>query len=177
MSFIIAQIIGIVGLLFTIISNYQNKKKNVLIFQILANILCFFQYVLLNALAAASSFFVAIIRCIVFYIYDKKQKNKSKIVLLLFSILIVLLGLLSYTDSFSIIPTITAIIYTYGAWQDDLKIFRMIAFIVPVTWIGYNIYVGAYVGVLLTIIEAIATLAAIIKLDIRKQPCKEIKNK
>ena len=65
------------------------------------------------------------------------------------------------------IPIITAVFYTYGVWQDDLKKFRIIAFIVPLTWIVYNIHVEAYVGVLLTIIEAVATLVAIIKLDIK----------
>lgn len=169
MSFIIAQIFGLVGLVFTITANYQNKKNRVLVFQILANILCFLQYLLLSALAAASSFLVAVIRCIIFYAFDKKKKNKSKLVLVLFSILIIILGFFSYKDLFSLIPIVTAVFYTYGVWQDDLKKFRKIAFVVPVTWIVYNVHVGAYVGVFLTIIEALATLIAIIKLDIKKE--------
>lgn len=177
MNFIIAQAFGLAGLVCTITANYQNKKDKLLIFQILANLLCFIQYVLLNALAAASSFFVAINRCLIFYGFDKKGKNKSKLVLVFFSILIVILGLLSYKDLFSLIPIITAIFYTYGVWQDDLKKFRIIAFVVPITWIIYNVHVGAYVGVILTIIEAAATLVAIIKMDIKKEKVKFIEQK
>lgn len=169
MSFIIAQAFGVAGLISTITANYQNKKDRILIFQIIANLLCFIQYVLLNALAGASTFFVAIIRCIIFYMFNRKGKEKSTFVLVFFSILIVILGVLSYKDIFSLIPIITAVIYTYGVWQDNLKRFRIIAFIVPLTWIVYNLHVGAFVGVLLTIIEATATLVAIIKLDIKKE--------
>lgn len=176
MSFIIAQIFGLTGLLFTIVANYQNKKNRVLIFQIVANLLCFIQYLLLNALAAASTYLVAVIRCSVFYTFDKKGKKRSSLVFVFFSILIIILGILSYKDLFSLIPIITAIFYTYGVWQDDLKNFRIIAFIVPVVWIVYNLHVGAYVGIILTTIEALATLVAIIKLDIKKQNQKE-KNK
>lgn len=174
MSFIVAQVFGLIGLAFTITANYQNKKNRLLIFQILSNLLCFIQYLLLNALAAAGSFLVAVLRCCIFYVFDKKGKNRSKLVLVLFSILIVILGFLSYQDLFSLIPIVTAVFYTYGVWQDDLKKFRIIAFIVPVTWIVYNIHVEAYVGVVLTIIEALATLVAIIKLDIKKKTYKAL---
>lgn len=169
MSFIVAQIFGLTGLAFTIIANYQNKKSKILIFQILANTLCFVQYVLLSALAAASTYFVAVIRSLVFYDFDKREKKKSKLILLLFFILILILGMCSYKDLFSFIPLITALFFTYGVWQDNLKIFRIIAFLVPVAWIAYNIHVGAYIGVVLTIIEALATLFAIIKIDIKKE--------
>lgn len=173
MNFIVAQIFGLSGLVFTIVANYQNKKNKVLIFQILANSLCIVQYLLLNALAAASTYLVAVIRCSVFYIFDKKRREKSNFVLIFFAILILILGFLSYKDLFSVIPTVTAIIFTYGVWQDDLKKFRKIAFFVPVVWIVYNLHVGAYVGVVLTTIEALATLVAIIKLDIKKEKYEE----
>ena len=83
------------------------------------------------------------------------------------------MGVISFKDWFSLLPIISAVIYTYGVWQDDLKNFRIIAFAVPVTWIAYNIHVGSYVGAVLSIIEAAATLVAIIKLDIKKEKYEE----
>lgn len=168
MRIIVAQIIGFIGLICTITSIQQNKKNKVLIFQILANLLYFLQYFLLGALAGASISFLAIFRCYMFYQYDKNKKNKSLLILIIFVLLIILFGICSYDDIFSLIPIITAIMYSYGVWQNNLKRFRIIALIVPMCWFIYNIYVSAYIGMIATILEFISALVAIIRLDILK---------
>lgn len=172
MEFIVPQGIGLIGLIFMITANYQKSKNRVLVFQILASLMFFIQYILLNAFTAGITFLVAIFRSFVFYYYDKKGKEKSVITFIIFASFMLILGVISYDDIFSIIPIISGIIYTYGIWQDDLRVFRKIAFIDPITWIIYNLHVGAYVGVMLSIIESSATLVAIIELDINKQRLK-----
>lgn len=171
--FYLAQVIGFVGLICTAVSVQQTKKNQVLIYQVLANFLYFLQYFFLNAISAAGVSFLAIFRCIVFYNYEKRKINKSIISLIIFEMLAIILGIYSYVGILSLIPITTCIMYTYATWQDNLKIFRIIAFIVPVLFTIYNIYVGAYIGIISTIIELIAALIAIIKLDILK---KELRN-
>lgn len=169
MKIIIAQLIGGFGLINTILSNHQIKKDKVLIFQILANFLYCLQYILLKAFSAATMVFIGIIRCIIFYYYDKKQKKKSVLVLLVFFVIILISGILCYDDIFCLIPIIASMLYAYGVWQDNMKIFRIIALIMPFAWIIYNTHVCAYIGVISGVIEAFFTIGAIIKLDIKKE--------
>jgi hypothetical protein len=167
-NFIVAQLIGVFGLTCTVAAVQQNKKNKVLIFQMLENFFYFLQYLFLNALSGAYVSFIGMFKSYIFYKYDKENKEKSVLILIIFMILSIIIGLLSYTDIFSLIPIITSIMYTYGAWQNDLKKFRLIALLVPIFWFIYNIYVSAYIGLIATVIEFVSAAVAIIRLDLVK---------
>lgn len=66
--FIIAQMLGGIVLLLTVISVQQKTKERILMFQIIANILISVQYFLLNALTGGVVSTINIIRCIIFYL-------------------------------------------------------------------------------------------------------------
>ena len=168
MRIIFAQISGLLASISSMASVHQNKKIKMLGFQILSNFLFVVQYIFLGALAGASVYLLSIFRCYIFYQYEKLEKKKSLLVLTIFIIITIFSGMLCYQDIFSIIPIITAVLYTYAVWQNNLKIFRVIAFIVPVAISIYNFYVGAYVGALSAVIEAVSSFTAIIRFDIIK---------
>ena len=169
MKIIIAQIIGFIALAFTCISIQQNKKIKVIIYQIVANFLYFLQYFFLNALSGAGISFLGLIRYIVYYQYEKNNKKKSVLVLLIFSTISIIIGFFTYNGLISLLPPITAVMYTYGTWQNNLKRFRVIAVIVPVCWFIYNFFVGAYVGLISTFIEFTSAVIAIYRLDFKKK--------
>ena len=168
MNIIFAQISGLLASICSMVSVHQNKKIKMLGFQILSNFLFVVQYILLGALAGASVYLLSIFRCYIFYQYEKLRKEKSVLILSIFIVITIISGLFCYQDIFSIIPIITAVLYTYAVWQNDLKTFRIIAFIVPVAISIYNFYVGAYVGALFAVIEAVSSFVAIIRFDIIK---------
>ena len=173
MKLIIAQIISFIALVYTCIAIQQNKKARVLIYQIIANILYFLQYFFLDALSGSFISFLGLIRYIVYYQYEKHNKKKSPLVLFIFSTISIIIGIFTYNGIISLIPPITALMYTYATWQNNLKRFRIIAVIVPICWFVYNFFVGAYVGMIATTIEFASAVIAIYRLDIRK---KERKN-
>ena len=169
MKLIIAQIVGFIALAYTCVSFQQNKKTRVLVYQIIANFLYFLQYFFLDALSGACISFLGLIRYIVYYQYEKNNKKKSLFVLFIFSTISIIIGVFTYNGIISLLPPITALMYTYGTWQNNLKKFRIIAVIVPVCWFVYNFFVGAYVGMISTTIEFISAVIAIYRLDIRKR--------
>ena len=61
-----AQLFGIFGLIFLIVSIQNNRKKVILFFQIFANVFYGIQYFLLNSLSAGLMNLISLIRCIVF---------------------------------------------------------------------------------------------------------------
>lgn len=164
---LLAQLIGFAGLLNNIISLQQSKKINVLIFQIMANLCYFIQYLLLGGISASLVSFLAIFRSCVYYYYDVRSLKKPNFTLIIFITLTIILGVMCYNNPLSLIPIITSIMYTYAIWQNDLKKFRVIAIIVPILWIVYNHHVNAYIAVISCLIEFLSALVAIIRLDFK----------
>ena len=161
---ILAQIAGGIVLILTVISVQFKTKEKILIFQIIANIFVAIQYFLLNALTGGVVAIINTIRCLIFYYYKKKDKKPSIIFLSIFIIVAVVSGILTWQNGFSIIPIIAAIVFTYGLWQDNVKITKICTAITSGNWIVYNIIVEAYVGAIQSVCEFCSAIIAIFKL-------------
>lgn len=163
MSFYIAQICGLVILICNIISVQFKTKDKVLICFVLANLFGIAQYFLLGAITAAIVYITSTIRCVVFYFYDKRKLKPSLLILLLFEVLAIISGILSWQDVWSIIPIIVTVIFTYGLWQENVKITRMTSAVTGFGWVFYNFLVRAYVGALLDGALGISSIVALIR--------------
>lgn len=139
---------------------------------VLANIVVAIQYFLLNALTGAIISILNTIRCLVFYFYKKKDMKPSLIVLIIFEVIAIISGIVSWQDMWSLIPIIVTVIYTYGLWQDNVKVIRITTGIVGAGWAIYNVVVKAFVGALQEIAQLIS---AIISLYRGKKEKQEIK--
>lgn len=166
--FIIAQIIGGIVLILTVISIQFKTKEKILICQIVANTLIAIQYFLLNALTGGVVAIINTIRCIIFYYYKKKDKKPSVVFLGLFIAVAIISGVLTWQSAFSIIPIIAAIVFTYGLWQDNVKVTRICTAITAGNWIIYNVIVKAYVGAIQSLAECISAIIAIFRYERNK---------
>ncbi|MBR3281489.1 MAG: YgjV family protein [Clostridia bacterium] len=166
---IISQVFGAFGLIGTVIGDNQKKKLTVLLAFIFANIMYALQYVFLYAWPGMIICIIAIIRSIVYYQFEKNNKPKSLFVLILFLLIGIISGGLSYQDIFSTIPLLSTLAFTWALWQSDLRKFRVVALIEPIAFFFYDLHVGAYVGMIVTALEFVGALIAIIRLDIIKK--------
>ena len=160
---ILAQIAGGIVLILTVISVQFKTKEKILVFQIIANIFVAIQYFLLNALTGGVVAIINTIRCVIFYYYKKKDKKPSILFLSIFIIVAIISGILTWQNEYSIIPIIAAIVFTYGLWQDNVKITKICTAITSGNWIVYNLIVGAYVGAIQSIAECISAIIAIFR--------------
>lgn len=161
--FIVAQIIGGIVLILTIVSVQFKTKEKILLCQIIANILIAIQYFLLNALTGAVVSIINVVRCIIFYFYKKKNMKPSIIFLIIFIIIAIISGIFTWQSIYSIIPIIAAIIFTYGLWQDNVTITKICTGITAANWSIYNLIVAAYAGAIQSIAECISSIIAIIR--------------
>jgi len=171
---ILAQVFGLCALILMFYSYQKNNKKGFLLVQTFANLFYGIQYFLLNAFSAMVSNIISIIRCIVFYKYENKNKKIPIYILLIFEISIIILGIFTFENIYSIIPVFIACVYTYGTWQKNLKVTYFIGVIVAALWIIYNFVVGAYVAIIGSVIEFIGSVIGLSKLknieiEIRKE--------
>ncbi len=170
MSFYLAQVCGFLIMICNAISVQFKTKDKILICLVIANLFGVVQYFLLNAITAAVVYIISTIRCIIFYYYEKKDLKPSIIVLLAFEIIAVISGAFSWQNIWSIIPIIVTVIFTYGLWQNNLKVTRISTAITGLGWVLYNIVVRAYVGAIFDSTLAISAIIALIK---SRKPVKE----
>ena len=163
-----AQIFGFIALILISISLQFDKRKKVLKFQALSNIFYSLQYLMLNAYSALFICFIGLIRSTIFSKYEEKNKDVPIYVLLIIVGLIIYSGILSYTNLLSIIPIFIGIIYSTFIWQKNLSKFRIASMLCSIVWIFYNFKVGAYIGIVPSILEFVSSFYAFLKLDIKK---------
>lgn len=163
MIFILAQICGVITLILTVIAVQFKTKEKIVMCMIFANIMGAIQYFLLNAITGAVVSIINAIRCMVFYFYKKHDKNPSLIVLLLFEVIAIVSGIISWQNMWSVIPIIVTVVYTYGLWQDNVKVIRISTAIAGLGWAIYNIIVMAYVGTIQSISQLISAVIALFK--------------
>lgn len=165
----LAQLFGLISLILLSISYQQTKKKDFLCVQIFANIFYFVQYILLSAFSAAGSSIISIFRTVIFYNYEKNNKKIPFLAIVLFEIIILIVGILTYSGICSIIPIFIAMLYAYATYQNDLKTTYSIGIFASLLWIVYNFSVGAYVAIVGSLIEFCASHLGLARLKKKRR--------
>ena len=137
--FILAQICGMVALILVVMSVQFKTKEKIVMCNILANIIVAIQYVLLGRLNGGTYTGIVIsilnaIRCCVFYLYKKKDMKPTVSILIIFEIIAIISGIISWENIKSLMPIIVTLIATYGLWQDNVTIMRITSVIAGIGW-------------------------------------------
>lgn len=168
MIFYIAQILGLIALILLVVSYVQKEKTKFLFVQLFSNTCYAVQYLLLNATSALVTNLVNIIKTSIFYKNSKNNRKTSLITLIIIELVILSLGIITYESPISLIPIIMAMLFTYGNYQDNMKVLYTIAMISSISWILYNYIVGAYVSIIACVIEFIASIIGYVRVNQNK---------
>ncbi len=159
-----AQFFGLCALVLLFMSYQNNRKVRFLFIQIFSGIFYFLQYFFLSAFSAAGSSVISILKTLIFLNYEKKNRKIPIYILIVFEIIFLLLGILTYQNIFSLMPIFIALSYTYGTWQKNLKVTYAIGIMAATIWIIYNFIVLAYISVIGSFVELIASIIGLKKL-------------
>ena len=166
MSFIIAQTLGVLSLLLIIVGVQFKTKEQIIMSSIIANVLLSIQYFLLNAITASVILVLNAIRCIVFYLYKKKNLKPSLVTLMIFEIITIISGVLSWQNVWSIIPIVATIVYTYGLWQDNVRVLKTSTAIIGLSWTIYDLMVRAFIAAIQDILQFVSAIISLIRLKL-----------
>ncbi len=161
---ILAQVFGFFALIFLVISYQQKNRIKFLDLQLLANIFYCLQYLVLHAYSGVASFLISTIKMFIFHMDEKKNKSTSVFILIFLELSFIVLGIFTYENLYSLIPILGACLFTYGAWQRNLKVTYFIGILVAVISNVYDIIVGAYVSVISNLFEFLASLIGFIRI-------------
>ncbi len=165
---VLAQFIGAIAIIFWVISVLEKEQYKILYLQATANLIYTIQFALMGIFPAAFMDCISSIRCYIFSYKRKAGKNISKAWLILFSSLVIILGIITYNGILSLIPIIITFFYTISSWISDSKWLRIVFLIAAFVWIFYNYSVGAYVCIIGNILEIISGIVSLIKFSAKK---------
>lgn len=160
---ILAQFVGFIAILIDIYSIQKKEKKNILKIQIASTTAYAIQYSMLRAYAGVIPDVITIIRNAVFIKIGENKAKSSKIILMIFIVLILILGIFTYDDYFSIIPIVLSIVYTLAAWQNNTKLIRISYIFCAVLWIIYNIHIYAYISLVGNVLGIVSGIISLIR--------------
>ncbi|MCL2354320.1 MAG: YgjV family protein [Oscillospiraceae bacterium] len=113
MNFIIAQVLGFIGLTLACIGIQYKKKKHILLFNIFTALFFMVHYVLLGATTAAAVGVVGVLKFITFYYKDaRKEKLSKKIdvaILVVFLSMNFIIGVVTYKNLLTLLPVVAGI--------------------------------------------------------------------
>ncbi len=168
---IVAQVFALFAIIVWVYSIKQSDMKKIVFFQMIANALYGIEYIILIAFTAAAMNGLSFIRCFITYEYVKDNKQPPKYILIIFSALVLFVGVIAYNGLITLIPIVITLAYVYSIWQQNVKVTYILIFASACLWILYNLYVGAYLGILGNVFEITFSIMSIKKYD------NEIKNK
>lgn len=155
-------LLGICGIIFTLIA-YQSKKQIHLLRFRSANEIAFgLQYLLLGRLDAALTTGIVIIRNLVFN-YQLKHRHSRNQSILIFAIVFSLIIFLTWSGPLCIVILIVRWLSTMACGSASPKRARQISLIAGILWAIYNLLIRSYTGFIAESISIVSILIAMIR--------------
>lgn len=164
---LIAQILGILALLFMVLSYQQKVRVGLLRMQMLSNALFVISYFMLGAVSMAVMCFINVIRSYIFSKHDTKW-GKSPVWLWVFLAVSLGGGILSWEGPISLLVIVATLILTVALYSTNLKFMRMMFLFPPLFYITYNVLNKSIGGIGSDIFCLVSAIIAIWRFDMRK---------
>ena len=174
---ILAQGLGIVGMIFNILVFQQRKQKGVLICQFFAAISFAFNYLLLGAVIGGLLNLIGALRALVFF-FEKKTRANSIVWLIIFIVAFAS----SYPLTFlvfntpvtpknfiiELLPVVAMIIITISLRLGSARAVRAFSIFSSPMWLIYNCFSGSIGAIASEILNLISIIVGIVRLDIKR---------
>lgn len=165
MYYLFTQLLGIIGLVCSLVSFQQKDRKWIMIFQMAASLLFAFQLILLGGITGGCLDLISFVRTLIFSMNGKKKWASSSVWLVIFTVLMVWIGGLTWHDFYSILPIIGSVLSTFALWMRKEKQIRLLSLSVGPFWFVYNIVNGAITGAVNEFIAMVSILIGIYRCD------------
>ncbi|MBR6632873.1 MAG: YgjV family protein [Clostridia bacterium] len=162
---IITQLVGVIGIIASIISFQCKKHKSILFFRTMNELFFGIQYFLLGAYTGMAMNIVGCIRNTIF----TKEISKGKKTILstaTFSLLFVVFGIVTWQGFKSMLIIVAKVLSTVAYGNKNTTFVRAVLFITCTSWLIYNCYVNSIAGILCEAFTLISLVAGVIRLDI-----------
>ncbi len=160
---ILAQVFGLIGLIFVVIAYQKNDKLSFLKFCNLQFCFTILEATLLLAYTSVFKIGSGIFRNLVVAKYIKKNKKMPFIWNVVFVLMVVVPSMFFINSWVAILPVISSIVSTIVTCQNNFKILKSGGIVVEIISMTHSLFIGAYVGFIRQTIILIAIIIGLVK--------------
>lgn len=167
---VLIRLLGISGLILSIIPFQFKKHKHIVLFKMASCLTFSTQYFLLGPTAYTGAWMdlISALRNFLFYKFvDKKMSTVP--VILIFSALVLLIGVYSWAGWVTLLALIPKLLTTVSYGLKNERMLRLVTLPSCLFWIAYNCIVGNFEAAISDFLTFISIVIAICRLDIRKR--------
>ena len=166
-SFMIAQVMGIVVTVLSVIAMQIKDMKNILIGGAIINTLTTMQMALLGGFSGAGTCLTATVQCTYNYGYTQKTKKATppKSISAIFILIYIIVNVAVYKGPQDLISIFAAVLYGLAVIQENPAIFRVLLQTNSFAWLIYQLAIGGYTMVVTYVILITSTFIAMWRLD------------
>lgn len=162
----VSQIIALIAAALEIVAVQKEKRKKILFWFVLSDVLFALSYFLLDLKSAGVIVIFDTIVTIINYRLSLKNKKINKWLGSLFILIAFSTSAYTYECIWDILPVICSVTYILSVMQSKEKNIRRLIFINLACWLTYDIHGHAYVTVVTDTFSLISTIVGIIRHDI-----------
>lgn len=165
MLFWIAQGIGLIALLFLVLSFISRNRSDILSHQITGSVIYMLHFAFLSAWTGVAMNGIVALRNWVFGKNGTHAWAKHQGWMWAFMALSIGALLFVWEGYISLLPATAMVVGTYARWQHEEWRLRLLALLGVVLWIPYTVAVYSYAGTLTQIVMGIAGVYGILRHD------------
>lgn len=164
---VISDILGILGILITVIVYQQKKRESLLISKLVLDLVWLLHYCFISAYSGAAVAAIAAFRELV---YVKRDRNNPKgiVWLPIFIVVAIVCTVLTWNNMFSLFTCLASCIAVVSFFIGNPKLSRILAFPVSACMLTYDVACGSIAGVINESFAMISSLVGIIRYDRKK---------
>lgn len=167
-NFAVAQVFGIIGIIFSVLSMQMRTKRNIMIMLLCLNLASALNFLFLNSISGSLVCFFAVIETFVNYLFDSKNKVVPIYVVIFYVIVNLILGISTYHSLLDIIPIVCALLFCATVCTKKEFTIRKLMFGNQSLWLVYDIIVKAYMFSISNILTLISIIIAFFRFDYKK---------
>ncbi len=164
-NFVIAQIFGVIGIIFSVLSMQMKTKKNIMIMLLCLNLASALNFLFLDSISGSLVCFFAVFETFVNYLFDEKNKKVPIYLIAFYMIINLVLGISSYHSLIDIIPILCALLYCTTVCTRKESNIRKEMLGNQSLWLIYDIIVKAYMFSISNILTLISIIISMYRYD------------
>ena len=158
------QLIGFGALIAMGLSYWQNDKRTILLWQVVANLIFAIHYTLLHARSGALCSFFQIVVLLLFLLQEKFNWSKLVTAIPIVAVFL-LIAVVTYETVLPIVASLAALLPFF---QTRRRVIQMAGIASGLSWLVYVIAVRSYSGMVTESVLTIITAASLLKKETRK---------
>ena len=166
---LIANGIGLIGMVMAFLSYQNNNRKKMLAYQIGMSLIWVIHFYLLGAYAASAINFVGAIRAVIFYYKGQYRWADSMLIPAAFCAANVVTTALTWTGPLDILALIATILQTLALYMKEPRHIRLMSLPASPMWMIYDICNKSYVGLCTECFVLTSLMIAFWRFDIRRK--------